>query len=118
MGKAEKIISSFINANFKYCSLIWCFCLCESSRKIWNIRKRCPRLELDDYGSDYEALIKKKGITAIKIKKLRVFVFEIFKTINNINLVTWRACKIADAKVHADYILVRCHKTTTTMTRD
>lgn len=86
MGKAEKIISSFIYANSKYCHLVWHFCSCESSRKIRNIRKRCPRLELDDCGSDYEALIKKKGISAIKIKKLRVLVIEIFKTINNINL--------------------------------
>ena len=57
----------------------------ESSWKIENIQKRCLRLKLDDYESDYEALIKKKGSSIMQIKRLRVLVTKIFQTLNDIN---------------------------------
>ena len=57
MGNKEKIamINSFVYSNFSYCPLVWHFCSCESLRKIEKIKKRCLRLVLNDYESDYEA---------------------------------------------------------------
>ena len=56
MGNKEKIamINSFVYSNFNYCPLVWHFCSCESLQKIEKIQKRCLRLVLDDYESDYE----------------------------------------------------------------
>ena len=56
MGKSEKeaIINSFILPNFSYCPLVWHFSSCESIRKIEKIQKRCFRIILNDYESDYE----------------------------------------------------------------
>ena len=87
MGNKEKIamINSFVYYNFNYCPLVWHFCSCESSQKIEKIQKRCLRLVLDDYESDYGNLIKKNGTTTMEIKRLQTLATEIFKTINNVN---------------------------------
>lgn len=43
-------------------------------------------LQLDDYDSDYEALIKrKKNRNKKEIKRLRILAIEMFKTLNNMN---------------------------------
>ena len=84
--KSEKltIVNSFIYANFNYCPLVWQFGTCELLRKILIIQKRCLRTVLDDYDSDY-VLLRKSGNVTMEIKRLRVHVIEIFKTINNLN---------------------------------
>ena len=79
------MINSFVYSSFNYCPLVCHFCSCESSQKIEKIQKRCLRLVLDDYESNYGNLIKKNGTTAMEIKRLRALATEIFKTINNIN---------------------------------
>ena len=53
---------------------------CEFSWKIENIQKRCLRLEFDDYESDHEAKIKKKGTCIMEVKRLWNLATEIFKT--------------------------------------
>ena len=60
MGKPEKIaiLNCFIYANFNYCSLVWYFSTCESIRKIEKIQKRCLRIVINDYESDYDILLK------------------------------------------------------------
>ena len=87
MGKPEKvaIVNSFIYANFSYCPFVWHFSTRESIRKIEKIQKRCLRIVLDDYDSDYDALLRKSGKVTIEIKRLRVLAIEIFKTVNNLN---------------------------------
>ena len=63
------IVNSFIYANFNYCPLIvWHFSTCESIRKIEKIQKCCLRIVLDDYDSDYEVLLRKRGKVAMEIK--------------------------------------------------
>ena len=80
------MINSFVYFNFNYCPLVWHFCSCESSQKIEKKnQKRCLRLVLDDYESDYGNLIKKNSTTTMEIKRLRTLATEIFNTINNIN---------------------------------
>ena len=86
MGNKEKIamINSFVYSNFNYCPLVWHFCLCQSSQKIEKIQKRCLRLVLDDYESDYGNLIKKNRSTTMEIKRLGTLATENFKTITHI----------------------------------
>ena len=79
------IVNSFIYANFNYCPLVWHFSTCESIRKIEKIQKRCLRIVLDDYDSDYDVLLRKSRKATMEIKRLRVLAIEIFKTINNLN---------------------------------
>ena len=85
MGKPEKvaIVKSFIYANFNYCPLVWH--LCQSIRIIDKIQKRCLRIVLDDYDSDYDVLLRKSGKVTMEIKRLRVLTMEIFETVNNLN---------------------------------
>ena len=86
MGKSEKvtIVNSFIYANFNYCSLVWHFSTCESIRKIEKMQKRCLRIVLADYDSDYDVLLRKSGKVTMEIKPLRVLTIEIFKKVNNL----------------------------------
>ena len=57
VGKTERnITSNFIYSNFNYYPLAWHFCSCQSFKKFEDIQKGCPRLELNDYESDYATL--------------------------------------------------------------
>ena len=87
MGSQEMkaIINSFIYANFIYFPLVWYFCSCKSFRKIEQIQKRCLRIILDDYKSDYEILLEKGETSTMNVKKMRILATEIFKTINDLN---------------------------------
>ena len=87
MGKAEKeaIINSFILSNFNYCHLVWYFSSCESIRKKENIQKRCLRIVLNDYESDYETLLRNSNKPTMEIRRLRTLAIELFKTLNEIN---------------------------------
>ena len=86
MGKPEKVavVKSFIYANFNYC-LVWHFSNCESIRKIEKIQKRCLRIVLDYYDSDYDVMLRKSRKVTMEIKRLRVLAIEILKTVNNLN---------------------------------
>ena len=87
IGKSEKvaIVNSFIYANFKYCPVAWHFSTCKSIRKIEKIQKRCLRIVLDGYDSDYDVLLRKSGQVTMEITRLRVLAIEVFKTGNNLN---------------------------------
>ena len=50
--------------------------------KIENIYKLCLRLTLNDYKSDYKTLLDKTGKESMKIRRIKMHVIEIFKTIN------------------------------------
>ena len=87
MGKPEKeeIINSFILSNFNYCPLVWHFSSCESIRKIEKIQKRCLRIILNDYESNYETLFCNSSKPIMEIRRLRTLAVEISKTLNEIN---------------------------------
>ena len=87
MEKAEKeaIINSFILSNFNYCHLVWRSSSCESIRKIEKIQKRCLRIILNDYESDYETLLRNSNKPTREIRRLRTLAVEIFKIVNEIN---------------------------------
>ena len=81
----KAIISSFIYANFNYCPLVWYFCSCKSSRKVEQIQKRCLRIILDDFTSDYETLLEKGNNSTTNLKRIKILATKIFKTIYNLN---------------------------------
>ena len=81
----KAIISSFIYANFNYCPLVWYFCSCKSSRKVEQIQKRCLRIILDDFTSDYETLLEKCNNSTTNLKRMKILATKIFKTIYNLN---------------------------------
>ena len=87
-GKSEKeaIINSSVLSNFNYCPLVWHFSSCESIRKTKKIQKRCLRITLNDYESDYENLLRNSNKPTMEIRILRTLAVEVFKTLNQINL--------------------------------
>ena len=121
MGKLKKvaIVNSFIYANFNYCPLVWHFSTCESIRKIQKIQKRCPRIVLDDYDSDYDVLLRKSGKVTMEIKRLRVLAIEISKTVNNLNPNYMKDIftPTLHLKVRPNDILVKHHNSITYGTR-
>ena len=121
MRKPEKvaIVNSFIYANFNYCSLVWHFSTCESIRKIEKIQQRCLRIVLDDYGSDYDVLLRKSGKVTMEIKQLRVLAIEIFKTVNHLNPNYMKDIFTPKLhpKVRPNDILVKHHNTITYRTK-
>ena len=64
---------------------MWHFSSCESIRKIEKIQKRCLRIILNDYESDYETLLRNSNKPTMEIRRLRTLAVEIFKTLNEIN---------------------------------
>ena len=64
---------------------MWHFSSCESIRKIKKTRKRCLRIVLNDYESDYETLLLNSNKPTMEIRRLRTLAVEIFKTLNEIN---------------------------------
>ena len=117
MGKSEKvaIVNSFIYANFNYCPLIWHFSTYKLIRKIEKVQQRCLRIVLYDYGNDYDVLLRKSGKETIKIKRLRVLVIEIFKTVNNLNPNCMKDIFTSKlhTKVRPNDILLKHHNTIT-----
>ena len=72
MGNNKEItmINSFVYSNFNHYPLVWHFSSCEFSQKRDKIQKRCLRLVLDDYESDYGNSIKKNDSTTMETKRL------------------------------------------------
>ena len=82
----EFVLNSFIYSNFNYCPLVWHFSTNKSTEKIENIHKRCLRLTLNDYKSDYKSLLDKSGRESMKIRRTKTHAIEIFNTFNGLNL--------------------------------
>ena len=121
IGKSEKvaIVNSFIYANFKYCPVAWHFSTCKSIRKIEKIQKRCLRIVLDGYDSDYDVLLRKSGKVTMEITRLRVLSIEVFKTGNNLNpnYIKDMFTPKLHPKVRPNDILVKHHNTITNGTK-
>ena len=78
-------------------------------KKIQKIQKRCLRLILNDYESNYGNLIKRHGTITMEIKRLRTLATDIFKTINSINLSYMKNIFIpkTNAKLRPDIIILK-----------
>ena len=79
------ILNSFIDSNFNYCPLLWHLSTKKSIEKTENIHKRCLRLTLNDYRSNYKTFLDKSGKESIKIRRIKSLPTEIFKTVNELN---------------------------------
>ena len=64
---------------------MWHFSTNKSIEKIENIHKRCLRLTLNDYKSDYKTLLDKSGKESMKIRRIKTLAIEIFRTVNELN---------------------------------
>ena len=64
---------------------VWHFSTNKCIEKIENIHKRCVRLTLNGYKSDYKTLLDKSGTDSVKIMRIKTLAIEIFKTVNELN---------------------------------
>ena len=53
--------------------------------KIENIQKRTLRFVLNDYISNYETILTKSNKCMMKVRRLRVSVLEVFRSVNKLN---------------------------------
>ena len=81
------LIESFIYANLNYYTLIWHFCTCIFTNKIDSTQKRTLQLLHDCFESSYSRLLDNAKKNMLKEGRLRYFCVEIYKTINNLNLI-------------------------------
>ena len=87
MGHKEKeaIINTFVHSNFNYGCLIWHFSSKKSQNKVEKIHERSLKFLSNDYLSSYAELLEKSTSVSMETKRLRTMVYEIFKTLNNLN---------------------------------
>ena len=86
MGHKEKeIINTFVLSNFNYDRLIWHFSSKKSQNKVEEVDERSLKFLSNDYLSSYAELLEKSTSVPMETKGLRRIVYEIFKTLNNLN---------------------------------
>ena len=81
----EATINTFVHSNFNYGCLIWHFSSKKSQNKVEKIHERSLKFLLNDYLSNYAELLEKSTSVSMETKRLRTMVYEIFKTLNNLN---------------------------------
>ena len=87
MGLKEKeaIINNFVRSNFNYGCLIWHFSSKKSQNKIEKIHEMRLTFLSNDYLSTYAELFEKATSVSMETKRVCTMVYEIFKTLNNLN---------------------------------
>ena len=84
LGQKEKeTLNSFVYSNFNYDPLIWHFTTRKGINKIEKVQERSFKFILNDYDkTDFQLLdISKKP--SMQVKRLRILITEIFKTLND-----------------------------------
>ena len=74
-----------MHSNFNYGCLIWHFSSKKSQNKVEKIHERSLKFLPNDYLSSYAELLEKSTSVSMETKRLRTMVYEIFKTLNNLN---------------------------------
>ena len=82
LDKRRTLFKSLIEAQFKYCPLIWMFCSRNSNKKINRLHQRALRLVHDDYSSSFEALLERDSSFAIHHQNIQSMLIEIYKSLN------------------------------------
>ena len=87
LGQKEKeiLINTFVYSNFNYAPLVWHFTTRKCTNKIEKIQERSLKFILNDYNKTYTQLLEISKNPTMEVKRLRVMVIEIFKTLNEIN---------------------------------
>ena len=81
----EAITNTFVHSNFNHGCLIWHFSSKKSQNKVEKIHERSLKFLSNDYLSSYAELLEKSTSVSMETKRLRTMVYEIFKTLNNLN---------------------------------
>ena len=82
LDKRRTLFKSFIEAQVKYCPLIWMLCSCNSNKKINRLHERALRLVYDDYSSSFETLIEIDSSFIIHHQNIQNMLIEIYKSLN------------------------------------
>ena len=82
LDKRRTLFKSFIEAQVKYCPLIWMFCSCNSNKKINRLHERALRLVYDVYSSSFETLIEIDSSFTIHHQNIQSMLIEIYKSFN------------------------------------
>ena len=87
MGLKEKesLINTVVHSNFNYGCLIWHFSSKKSQNKVEKINEMSLKFLLNYYLISYAELLEKSTLVSMETKRLRMMVYEIFKTLNNLN---------------------------------
>ena len=85
LHKRRTLFKSFIEAQFKYCPLIWVFCSRNCNKKINRCDERALRLVYDDYSSSFEALLERDSSFTIYHQNIQSMLIEIYKSLNKIS---------------------------------
>ena len=87
MGHKEKetLINTFVHSNFNYGCLIWHFSSKKSQHKVKKSHEISLKFLLNDYLSSYAERLEKSASVSMETKRIRTMVYEIFKTLNNLN---------------------------------
>ena len=73
----------FIEAQFKYCPIIWRFCIRSCNHKINELQERALRLAYDDYyESSFDVLLNKNKSFSIPHQNIQKLMIEVYKSLN------------------------------------
>ena len=78
------IVKTFIMSHFKYCSIIYHFCSCESSQKMDRIIERALRYVYSDFDSTYNDLLEKSDLASLENDRQKDIVIQTFKILHGI----------------------------------
>ena len=87
MGHKEKeaMINTCVHSDFYYGCLIWHFSPKKSQNKVEKIHERSLKFLSNDYLSSYTERLEKPTSVSMETKRLCRIVYEIFKSLNNLN---------------------------------
>ena len=87
MGHKEKeaMINTFVHSSFNYCCLTLHFSSKKSQNKVERIHERSIKFLSNGYLSSYAELLEKSTSISIETKRFGKTVYEILKTLNNLN---------------------------------
>ena len=78
--KLRLLMSSFVNAQFSYCHLIWMFHDRNLNAKVNNIHGRALRIIYKDTHAEHEASLKLDSVLSIHQRNLQYLMTEMYKT--------------------------------------
>ena len=89
MGHKEKeaMINTFVHSSFNYCCLTLHFSSKKSQNKVERIHERSLKFLSNGYLSSYAELLEKSTSISMETKRFGKTVYEILKTLNNLNAV-------------------------------
>ena len=82
MEQKKLLYMSFIEAQFKYCPLIWMFCSRSCNNKINKLHETALSLVYNDYESSFDVLLNKYKSFFIHHQNVQKLMIEVYKSLN------------------------------------